>query len=222
MFALNVVRYQFDRVFQFNIFLMLVIGVFCFLVQYDQLFANMAQYYQVLSQGDKPNMENLRQFYPNIVENQGVQYVISHDAQPAFQDEEVSVQVAFFIYIVCNYFLSQVLVASEKYIVVENSPQSRIVVDPGHYKNQQYVIQETLNETTRTTYLMEETKQATDATVAKSVQQSIVVAPDLNLRSSISTNISKIVNATRKPQMSAKNIQSPIVVSLFSYIARLL
>lgn len=171
----------------------------------------MAQYYQVLSQGDKVNMENLRQFYPNIVENQGVQYVISHEAQPPFQDEEVSLSFS----LSTSYcFLFQILVASEKYIVVENN-QQRILVDPGHFKNQQFVIQEPLNEVTQTTYFMEEPKQVVDAVVTKSHQQSIVVTPDAGLHSSIPNNMSKIVSTVRKPQIPAKGIQNPNVVSNF-------
>lgn len=50
----------------------------------------MAQYYQVLSQSDKNTIEELRQYYPNIIENQNVQYVIHSDDQTQqFQGQQV-------------------------------------------------------------------------------------------------------------------------------------
>lgn len=52
---------------------------------------NMAQYYQVLSQSDKTAVEELRQYYPNIVDNPTVQYVISPEEQQSqpFQGQQV-------------------------------------------------------------------------------------------------------------------------------------
>lgn len=51
----------------------------------------MAQYFQVVSQPKKPTMEELRQFYPNIVENQNIQYVLQPDEQQTqFQNQQVN------------------------------------------------------------------------------------------------------------------------------------
>lgn len=51
----------------------------------------MAQYYHVLSQTEKPASEELREFYPSIIDNstQSVQYVIRPNEQP-FQGSPVS------------------------------------------------------------------------------------------------------------------------------------
>lgn len=54
----------------------------------------MAQYYQVLSQTEKPASEELREYYPSIIDNssQSVQYVIRPNEQ-TFQESPVSSKI---------------------------------------------------------------------------------------------------------------------------------
>lgn len=61
----------------------------------------MAQYYQLIGQGDQPiqavTIEELRQYYPNITcveATNGVQYVINQeDASPQFRSQQVRLTV---------------------------------------------------------------------------------------------------------------------------------
>ncbi|XP_044266946.1 uncharacterized protein LOC123012840 isoform X2 [Tribolium madens] len=84
----------------------------------------MAQYYRVLSQDDKSN-EEVAQFYPNLEDNQTVQYVIASDGtQQQFQ--------------------AQPVVVSSDLMVVEGQGQ-QVIIDQSQvaYQSPSYVIQET-------------------------------------------------------------------------------
>lgn len=48
----------------------------------------MAQYYQVVSEGDNA-IEELRQLYPNVLEDRSVQYVINPEDHQQFQPQQV-------------------------------------------------------------------------------------------------------------------------------------
>lgn len=60
----------------------------------------MAQYYHVVGQKENINtVEELRQYYPNLVENQTVQYLIKPDDQNQFQGQQVNYQRNFFCHL---------------------------------------------------------------------------------------------------------------------------
>ncbi|GJQ67547.1 hypothetical protein Trydic_g8358 [Trypoxylus dichotomus] len=86
----------------------------------------MAQYYQVLSQTEKPTSEELREYYPSIIDNssQSVQYVIRPSEQ-TFQG-------------------SPILISSDQLMVVDAQPQ-QLIVDQSQvtFQNQQYILQDT-------------------------------------------------------------------------------
>lgn len=88
----------------------------------------MAQYYHVLSQNDKKCIEDLRQYYPNIVENQTVQYVISAEEQrPQLQGQQI------------------IVTSGEQLIVVDSESQSVVIEQPQIYQGatqQQYLDQD--------------------------------------------------------------------------------
>lgn len=87
----------------------------------------MAQYYQVLSQNDKNCIEELRQYYPNIVENQTVQYVISPEEQQHLQGQQI------------------IVTSGDQLMVVDSESQAVVIEQPQIYQSatqQQYVDQD--------------------------------------------------------------------------------
>ncbi|KRT82114.1 hypothetical protein AMK59_4429 [Oryctes borbonicus] len=124
----------------------------------------MAQYYQVLSQTEKPASEELREYYPSIIDNssQSVQYVIRPNEQ-TFQG-------------------SQILISSDQLMVVDAQPQ-QLIVDQSQvtFQNQQYILQDSNvdcreEQTQQRIYYMDETSsQPVEPAQTDQVPQTIVL-----------------------------------------------
>ncbi|XP_031345949.1 uncharacterized protein LOC116172807 isoform X2 [Photinus pyralis] len=161
----------------------------------------MAQYYQVLSQNEKTTVENLRQYYPNIIENQTVQYVISpEDQQQQFQTQ-------------------QILVSSDQVMVIENPPQ-HVIVDQSAvtYQNPQYLVQETSGDyqsQNQPVYYMEEVDSSRQVQVNQQIPQPTPpIVLNHQLQSTIHneltiTNNSPKSNVAVRPPPPLHQIQQP-------------
>lgn len=120
----------------------------------------MAQYYQVLSQSDKNSVEELRQYYPNIVENQTVQYVISPEHQQHLQGQQI------------------IVTSGDQLMVVDSKSQPIIVEQPQisyQTSGQQYIVQEANVKyqaaDNHQVFYTEESGHSVDAVVEQPLQQ---------------------------------------------------
>ncbi|KAF2882208.1 hypothetical protein ILUMI_23975, partial [Ignelater luminosus] len=152
----------------------------------------MAQYYQVLSQADKNTIEELRQYYPNIVENQNIQYVIhSEDQTQQFQGQPI-------------------LLSSEQVMVIENSGQQVVVDQPGTYQNSQYMLQDNTvdyqDPRTQQVYYMEEVDKDRQVHIE---QQSQPIVLNHQLQHTQIRN-QLVVNNTQKGTMAVQVRQQQI------------
>lgn len=150
----------------------------------------MAQYFQVLSQGgDKSTAEGLRQLYPNLIENQTVQYVINPGDQQ-FQGQQVE-KCNLYIRTVINLNALQIVLSTDQLMVIENQPQ-HVIVDQSAitYQNPQYILQENVidyqdSQPAPQIFYMEEVES----------EQPIPNKADLN-------NSQEIVTSIRQPQLN--------------------
>ncbi|KAK5646103.1 hypothetical protein RI129_004567 [Pyrocoelia pectoralis] len=151
----------------------------------------MAQYYQVLSQNEKNTVADLRQYYPNIIENQTVQYVISpEDQQQQFQTQ-------------------QILVASDQVMVIENPPQ-HVIVDQSTvaYQNPQYLIQDNSGEfqSQQPVYFMEEVDSSRQVQVEQQVPQT---APPIVLNHQLQTPVHNQLSLSNNSPKSSVSVRLP-------------
>ncbi|EFA03603.1 hypothetical protein TcasGA2_TC013691 [Tribolium castaneum] len=121
----------------------------------------MAHYYHVLSQDDKSN-DKVAQFYPNLEENQTVQFVIASDgSQQQFQAQPV-------------------VVSSDQLMVVEGQGQ-QVIIDQSQvtYQSPPYVVQETSGiefpNNQQQVYYMTNTSPNQSVVVEQSINQQPVV-----------------------------------------------
>ncbi|KAK9679974.1 Ulp1 protease family, C-terminal catalytic domain, partial [Popillia japonica] len=145
----------------------------------------MAQYYHVLSQTEKPAPEELREFYPSIIDNssQSVQYVIRPNEQ-TYQGSPL--------------------------MVVDAQPQ-QLIVDQSQvtFQNQQYILQESNidireGQTQQRIYYMDDTSsQQVESVQPEQVPQTIVLNHQLPgtqvLASLNSSTTPKIVMSLQRP-----------------------
>ncbi|KAF5296827.1 hypothetical protein FQA39_LY12345 [Lamprigera yunnana] len=142
----------------------------------------MAQYYQVLSQGDKNTVEELRQYYPNLVENQTVQYVIDPEEQaPQFQTQ-------------------QILFSPDHVMVLENQPQHMILEQtPATYQNPQYAITDNAVEyqnSTQQLFYMEEVDSDQQIQAEQPIPQT---QPPVVLNHQLQTTLRNQTNSNSAP-----------------------
>ncbi|KAI4464984.1 sentrin-specific protease [Holotrichia oblita] len=152
----------------------------------------MAQYYQVLSQTEKPASEELREFYPSIIDNspQSVQYVIRPNEQ--------------------TYQGSPILISSDQLMVVDAQPQ-QLIVDQSQvtFQNQQYILQESNidireGQAQQRIYYMDDTSsQQVESVQPEQVPQTIVLnhqLPGTQVLASLNSNTTpKIVMSLQRP-----------------------
>jgi hypothetical protein len=135
----------------------------------------MAQYYRVLSQDDK-DTEEVAQFYPNIDENQTVQYVIASDnTQQQFQAQPV-------------------VVSSEQLMVVDGQAQ-QVIIDQSQvaYQPSSYVIQDTsgidFQNNRQPVYYMTNTPSTQPVVIEEPItQQPVVLNHQLNQIAKVNIN----------------------------------
>ncbi|XP_063914137.1 uncharacterized protein LOC135130642 isoform X2 [Zophobas morio] len=163
----------------------------------------MAQYYRVLSQDEKSN-EEVAQFYPNLDENQTVQYVIASDGtQQQFQAQPV-------------------VVSSDQLMVVEGQGQ-QVIIDQSQvaYPPSQYVIQDSSgiefqNNRQQQVYYMTNTQQNQSVIVEQQMtQQPVVLNHQMmqshmsksNANSPIHQNCPNTISAQVIPEKSVATMQ---------------